>query len=59
MPFRYRHHVILDANLGGHAGLSGDVTGNGLPDFIAKPWRPRPDNALGGKMFVLFLENLG
>jgi hypothetical protein len=55
----WREHVILDANLGGHAGLAGDVTGNGLPDFIAKPWRPRPGNALGGKMFVLFLENLG
>ncbi len=52
-------HIILDVNLGGHAAVVGDVTGNGLPDIIAKPWNPRPDNALGGKIFVIFLENLG
>jgi len=56
---QWREHVILDVNLGGHAAVVGDVTGNGLPDVIAKPWIPRPDNALGGKMFVVFLENLG
>jgi hypothetical protein len=54
----WREHVILDANLGGHAAVVGDVTGNGLPDIIAKPWRPRPDNAVGGKIFVVFLENV-
>jgi hypothetical protein len=27
--------------------------------IIAKPWQPRPDNALGGQNFVVFLENLG
>ncbi len=52
-------HVILDANLGGHAAVMGDLTGNGLPDILAKPWSPRKDNAVGGKVFVLFLENLG
>jgi hypothetical protein len=34
----------------------------GMPrrlDIIAKPWFPRQDNALGGKMHVLLLENLG
>ncbi|MFH1567094.1 MAG: VCBS repeat-containing protein [Gemmatimonadota bacterium] len=54
----WREHVILDANLGGHALVVGDLTGNGLPDIVAKPWRPRPDNAVGGRMFVLFLENV-
>jgi len=37
----------------------GDVTGNGMPDIIAKPWLPRADNAVGGRMHVVFLENLG
>ena len=54
----WQEHVILDVNLGGHAAMVGDVTGNGLPDMLAKPWRPRPDNALRGKMFVVFLENV-
>jgi hypothetical protein len=36
----------------------GDLTGNGLPDILAKPWSPRPDNALGGKIHIVFLENL-
>jgi hypothetical protein len=56
---QWREHILLDVNLGGHAAVIGDVTGNGLPDIIAKPWNPRPDNALGGKMFVMFLENIG
>ncbi len=54
----WREHVILDANLGGHVAVVGDVTGNGLPDIVGKPWNPRPDNALGGRMFVVFLENV-
>ncbi len=55
----WQEHIILDVNLGGHAAVVGDVTGNGLLDIVAKPWNPRPDNALGGKMHVLFLENIG
>ena len=55
----WREHVIFDGNLGGHEAVVGDVTGNGYADIIAKPWQPHPDNALGGKMFILFLENLG
>lgn len=55
----WQEHLIFDGNLGGHEAVVGDVTGNGLPDVIAKPWQPHPDNALGGKMFILFLENLG
>ena len=54
---QWREHVILDMNLGGHAAVVGDITGNGLPDIIAKPWWPREDNAVGGKMHVLLLEN--
>ena len=55
----WQEHVIFDGNLGGHEAVVGDVTGNGWPDIIAKPWQPHPDNALGGRMFILFLENLG
>jgi hypothetical protein len=54
----WREHVILDANLGGHEAVVGDITGNGLPDVIAKPWRASKSNALAGKMFVVFLENV-
>ncbi len=54
----WKEHVILDANLGGHEARVGDVTGNGLPDIIGKPWFPRPGNAAGGKVFVVFLENV-
>jgi hypothetical protein len=54
----WQEHIILDANLGGHEAVVGDITGNGLPDIIAKPWHPREANALGGKMFVVFLENV-
>jgi hypothetical protein len=54
----WEEHVILDANLGGHAAMVGDVTGNGLLDIVAKPWTPRPENAVDGRMFVVFLENV-
>jgi hypothetical protein len=55
----WAEHVILDANLGGHATMVGDITGNGFPDMISKPWQPNPKNAVDGKIFVVFLENLG
>ena len=55
----WREHVVLDENLGGHALVAGDVTGNGKPDIIGKPWNPSETNAVGGKVFVVFLENLG
>ena len=54
----WREHVILDANLGGHEAVVGDVTGNGVLDIIGKPWAPRRENSLDGKMFILFLENI-
>jgi len=54
---QFKEHVILDANLGGHEVTVADFTGNGLPDLMGKPWKPRAENALGGQMFVVFLEN--
>ena len=38
--------------------MVGDVTGNGKPDVVSKPWRPQPDNGVGGKTYVVFLENV-
>jgi hypothetical protein len=57
--YQWKEHVIFDANLGGHATVVGDVTGNGLPDIISKPWAAVENNAVGGKTFVVFLENAG
>lgn len=54
----WQEHVILDANLGGHEAVVGDVTGNGLLDIIGKPWAPRRENSLDGRMFIVFLENI-
>lgn len=54
----WREHVILDANLGGHATVVGDITGNGLLDVVSKPWRAQPTNAVGGKTYICFLENV-
>jgi len=54
----WEEHTILDANLGGHEAVLGDVTGNGRLDILTKPWRPSSHNALAGRMFVIFLENL-
>jgi len=56
---QWKEHVILDANLGGHEAVVGDITGHGRLDIIGKPWIASGRNALGGKMFVVFLENLG
>ena len=50
--------VIPPPNVTGSLHM-GHALDNGLPDILAKPWSPRKDNAVGGKMFVLFLENLG
>ena len=54
----WQEHVILDANLGGHEPVVGDILGHGRLDIIAKPWHASPANALGGKMFILLLENV-
>lgn len=54
----WQEHVILDANLGGHEAVVGDVTGDGRLDIVSKPWRAHPENAVDGKPFVIFLENV-
>jgi hypothetical protein len=55
---KFREHVILDANLGGHELQVGDVDRDGDIDICSKPWGPRAWNGNGGKMHVDFLENL-
>jgi hypothetical protein len=50
--------VILDANLGGHEAVVGDVDGDGDIDLCSKLWKPKPGNANGGKNHADFLENL-
>lgn len=54
----WKEHTILDINLGGHATVMGDITGNGSLDILTKPWRAHRKNALKGKMYIMFLENL-
>jgi hypothetical protein len=54
----FHEHVIADINLGGHDSVCADMTGNGKPDIITKPWNPSDRNALNGKGYILFLENL-
>jgi len=51
-------HVILDANLGGHETVVGDVDGDGDVDICSKPWSPYPGNAIGGRSHFSYLENL-
>lgn len=50
--------VILDNALGGHEAVVGDVDGDGDLDICSKLWRPRKDNANGGRNHADFVENL-
>jgi hypothetical protein len=50
--------VILDAALGGHEAVVADVDGDGDLDICSKLWRPRKDNANGGRNHADYLENL-
>jgi hypothetical protein len=50
--------VILDAGLGGHEAVVADADGDGDLDIASKLWRPRRDNANGGRNHADFLENL-
>jgi hypothetical protein len=54
----FRERVILDANLGGHEAVVGDVDGDGDPDICSKLWRAIPTNANSGRNHFDFLENL-
>ncbi len=53
----FAERVILDANLGGHEAVVGDVDGDGDIDICSKLWKPRPGNANGGKNHADYLEN--
>jgi hypothetical protein len=55
---RLTERVILDANLGGHEAVAGDVDADGDLDLCAKPWEARKANALGGKYHFDYLENV-
>jgi FG-GAP-like repeat len=55
---QFVERVIFDGNLGGHEAVTGDVDGDGDLDICSKLWRPRPDNANGGRNHADFLENL-
>ncbi|MBN2508588.1 MAG: VCBS repeat-containing protein [Verrucomicrobia bacterium] len=54
---QFVEHVILDANLGGHLIVAGDVDKDGDLDLVGKLWRPRKDNANAGRNHVDLLEN--
>jgi hypothetical protein len=50
--------VILNNGLGGHEARAADVDGDGDIDICSKLWKPRPDNANGGKNHADFVENM-
>jgi hypothetical protein len=54
----FLERIILDNRLGGHEAIVGDVDGDGDIDICSKLWRPRKDNANGGKNHADYLENL-
>jgi hypothetical protein len=55
---QFVERIILDAGLGGHEAVVADVDGDGDLDICSKLWRPRKDNANGGRNHADYLENL-
>ncbi len=55
---QFAERIILDAKLGGHELVAGDVDRDGDVDICSKPWGALSWNGAGGKMHVDFLENL-
>jgi acetyl esterase/lipase len=53
----FREAVILDARLGGHEAVCGDVDGDGDLDICSKEWQATDANANGGHNHFDFLEN--
>lgn len=54
---KFTEHVILDAGLGGHLVVAGDIDNDGDLDLVSKLWRPRKDNANDGRNHIDLLEN--
>ena len=50
--------VIFAGGLGGHEAVVADVDRDGDLDIASKLWRPRRDNANGGRNHADYLENL-
>jgi CubicO group peptidase (beta-lactamase class C family) len=54
---QFAERVIFDGRLGGHEAVVADVDTDGDLDLCSKLWRPRPDNANGGRNHADYLEN--
>ncbi len=55
---KFCERVVLDANLGAHEAVCGDVDADGDLDICSKVWQPMESNANGGRNHFDFLENL-
>ena len=55
---KFVEHVVLNAKLGGHEAVVGDMDGDGDLDMRSKLWRPIRSNANAGKNHFDYLENL-